>query len=67
MLTKFILCCQIYHNALKESSDKFKKQQEMCQVTPYNPANAKSPAPVGAQIKRVIDLLREVNRSKLYF
>lgn len=84
--------------ALKESLDKFKKQQEMCQttlssikasskstprVTPYTtPANAKSPAPavkfssdterlqhinsirkapVGAQIKRVINLLLEVH------
>ncbi|KAK1376436.1 TFIIE beta domain-containing protein [Heracleum sosnowskyi] len=85
--------------ALKESLDKFKKQQEMCQttlssikanskptprVTPYNPANAKSAAPavkfssdterlqhinsirkapVGAQIKRVINLLLETRQA----
>ncbi|KAL1830529.1 hypothetical protein ACET3Z_000180 [Daucus carota] len=86
--------------ALKESLDKFKKQQEMCQttlssikasskstprVTPYTtPANAKSPAPavkfssdterlqhinsirkapVGAQIKRVINLLLETRQA----
>lgn len=103
VLTTFILFCQIYQMALKESLDKFKKQQEMCQttlssikanskstprVTPYNPANAKSAAPavkfssdterlqhinsirkapVGAQIKRVINLLLEVHSSTFSF
>ncbi|KAK1385426.1 hypothetical protein POM88_023161 [Heracleum sosnowskyi] len=61
--------------ALQVSLDKFKKQQEMCQktlssikassnstprVTPYNPANAKSAAPV-VKFSSDIERLQQIN------
>ncbi|KAK1367197.1 TFIIE beta domain-containing protein [Heracleum sosnowskyi] len=57
--------------ALKESLDKFKKQQEMCQsikassnstprVTPYNPANAKSAASA-LKFSSDVERLQQIN------